>query len=124
MDGIESRNLLTMHQLVCQNLTLKRNLSLSIRTPEPTSSSRATSFNRSNVELFTEKLAFTLERDQIQPHDIWNLDETGITTVQKQVSVVGPKGVKQIGSLTSGERGSLVTMCAAVNALGNTIPPM
>lgn len=32
-------------------------------------------------------------------------------------------GVKQVGKITSGERGELVTACCAVNALGNHIPP-
>ena len=44
------------------------------------------------------------------PEQIWNVDETGISTVQKPRNVVAVKGLKQIGSVTSGERGSLVTM--------------
>ena len=38
--------------------------------------------------------------------------------------VVAPKGVKQIGTFTSRERGAHVTMCAAISATGNTVPPM
>ena len=33
------------------------------------------------------------------------------------------KGAKQVGVIVSQERGSLVTLCCAVNALGNHIPP-
>lgn len=103
---------------------MKRNPALSIRTPEPTSLSRATSFNKTNVGNFFSLLKTVLERDSIKPQDIWNVDETGVTTVQKPVSVVGPKGAKQIGALTSSERGTLVTMCGAVSATGNSVPPM
>ena len=34
------------------------------------------------------------------------------------------KGKKQVGSITSAERGELVTVVCAVNAAGNAIPPM
>lgn len=33
-------------------------------------------------------------------------------------------GKKQVGSVTSAERGELVTVVCAVNAAGNAIPPM
>ena len=52
------------------------------------------------------------------------MDETGLTTVQKPKNVVAAKGLKQIGSVTSGEMGTLITICAAVSATGNTVPPM
>ena len=34
------------------------------------------------------------------------------------------KGKKQVGCITSAERGELVTVVCAVNAAGNAIPPM
>lgn len=52
------------------------------------------------------------------------MDETGCTTVQKQNKVIAQKGVKQIVAITSQERGTLVTVCVAINAIGNTIPPI
>ena len=37
---------------------------------------------------------------------------------------MAPKGIKQVGSVTSTERGQLVITICAINALENHIPPM
>lgn len=37
--------------------------------------------------------------------------------------IIATKGKHQIGAVTSGERGTLVTIALAVNAQGNCIPP-
>lgn len=55
---------------------------------------------------------------------MYNMDETGVTTVQTPKQVVTEKGKKQVGSVTSAERGELVTVACAVNATGNAVPPM
>jgi hypothetical protein len=103
---------------------MKRNPNLSIRSPEATSLSRATSFNRTNVHEFFEKYRDVLERFKLSASRIWNVDETGVTTVQKPKKVVAQRGLKQVGAVTSAERGTLVTLAAAANAIGNFIPCM
>ena len=90
---------------------MKRHRNISVRQPEATSLSRAMNFNKPNVNLFFEKLADVMERHHFHPEDIWNVDETGATTVMKPTKVVAKKGEKQVGSVTSAERGTLVTVC-------------
>ena len=60
-----------------------------------------------------------MDRYKFTPNDIWNVDETGVSTVQKPNKVVALKGVKQVGSITSSERGQMITICSAGNATGN-----
>lgn len=103
---------------------MKRHPQLSIRTAQPTSLSRATSFNATNVKLFFDNLQTVLDRDRFEAKDIYNVDETGVTTVQKPNRVVARKGIRQVGALTSAERGTLVTVTVAINAIGNSVPPM
>ncbi|PZC71419.1 hypothetical protein B5X24_HaOG213482 [Helicoverpa armigera] len=102
---------------------LNRNPSLSVRVAQATSLSRATSFNKTNVEAFYDNLQVVMDRHPYEPQDIYNVDETGVTTVQKPDKVIARCGTRQVGAVTSAERGTLVTVAFAVNALGNTMPP-
>jgi len=65
-----------------------------------------------------------MDANHFQPEDIFNCDETGCTTVQHPNQVVTQQGRKQVGSLTSAERGELVTVVYTVSASGNVIPPL
>ncbi|KAK0147816.1 Pogo transposable element with KRAB domain [Merluccius polli] len=102
---------------------MKRHPRLSIRRPQATSLLRNSNFNEVTVGMFFEKLATVYQRHQFEAKDIWNVDETGLVTVQKPGFMVATKGIRRVGAVTSGERGTLITMALAGNALGNIIPP-
>lgn len=51
------------------------------------------------------------------------MDESSITTVQKTSKVLARKGKKQVGTLTSAERGIHVTAVCCCNSVGQFIPP-
>lgn len=94
-----------------------------MRSPEATSLSRATNFNRTNVERFFSFLRQVIEKYNFDGSDIWNVDETGVTTVQSPDRVIARRGAKQADAMTSGERGVLVSVACAVQAHGNATPP-
>lgn len=104
---------------------LERNQSISIRKPEATSINRITGFNRVEVKKFYDNLETVLTKtDNYTPDRIFNADETGITTVQDPGTILASKGKKRVGSVTSWERGKLVTVMCAMSASGSFVPPM
>ncbi|CAG4956415.1 unnamed protein product [Colias eurytheme] len=101
---------------------MRRNPELSLRAAQATSLSRATS-NKINVDCFYDNLTIVMDRHKFEPQDIYNAYETGITTIQKPDRVVDRRGTHQVGSETSAERCTLVTVAFVANAIGNVIPP-
>ena len=104
---------------------LSRNKQLSIRQPESTSAARARGFNHTAVNRFFDLLEALMEEHKFPPDKIYNVDETGMTTVQSRPSkIVALRGRKQVGSLTSAERGVLVTTEICMSATGSFVPPL
>ncbi|CAK1550150.1 unnamed protein product [Leptosia nina] len=104
---------------------LKRHPDLAYRRPEPTSAARAMAFNRVAVDNFFTLLENVIDKHKLTPERIYNVDETGISTVPKsQSKILSTKGQKQVGCLSSAERGQLVTAEICFNAVGTYVPPM
>lgn len=101
-----------------------RNQDLSLRTPEPTSVARACGFNKIQVEIFFKNLKKVLEKHHITMDNIYNVDETGIqTSAKKPPKVISVRGKKQVGAISSSERGTLITSLFCCSATGNFISP-
>ena len=62
---------------------------------------------------------------QHNPARIYNCDETGIIITQhKHTKIFGLKNKRQISSLQSAERGSLVAVASCMSPTGHFIPPL
>ncbi|XP_030037459.2 uncharacterized protein LOC115452978 [Manduca sexta] len=102
---------------------MKRHPRISLRRPEATSLNRINAFNKADVKVFYDNLKDIQNKHHIQPDKIFNVDETSISTVQKNSKILAERGEKQVGKATSAERGSTTTVVCAISAAGQYIPP-
>ncbi|XP_072380494.1 uncharacterized protein [Diabrotica undecimpunctata] len=106
-------------------LFLKRHPTLSMRTPQGMSCARVNSFTPENVSKFFDLYEPEYLKLTIPAKRIFNVDETGLTIVQhKHSKVISMREKKQVLSLTSAERGKLITAITCMNAAGVFVPPL
>lgn len=103
---------------------MMRHNNLCLRTPEQTSIHRVKGFSRENVGHFFTNLEAVLADYPFGPSAIWNMDESGFSTVPTRMGkTISLQGMKRVGQIVSAERGSMITLAFAVSAAGNCLPP-
>ena len=103
----------------------QRHPDIALRAPESTSTARARAFNKPVVDKFYATLKCVQEVKNHPSHRIYNVDETGISTVPtKNTKVFATTGRKQVARVTSAERGETTTAVICMSASGAFIPPM
>lgn len=82
-------------------------------------------FNKVAVNKFYQLLGDIYDKYELTPDKIYNCDETGISVVSKTKSkILAMKGRKQVGLLSSAERGQTITVEICFNAAGTYMPPL
>lgn len=105
-----------------QGFCLRQNIVL--RQPEKCSMGRIMGFNRVQVSRFYNNLQELYEQKKYAPSNIYNMDETGLSTVPNKLpKVLTSKGKKLVGKVTSADRGQLITAVCCVSVTGTYIPP-
>jgi len=104
---------------------ISRNRTLSLRKPESTSIARVIGFRRSEVSRFYDNLSEVYAKELFDASRVFNVDETGMSTVQQHKhKVIAELGKKQIGKIVSAEKGETITAVVCVSASGVFVPPM
>ena len=96
----------------------------SLRVPEKCSLGRAIGFNAVQVSWFFDNLKEVYGKHTYPPSRIYNMDETGVSTVPNKVpKVYAEKGKRAVSKVVSADRGQLVTAVCCISASGLYVPP-
>lgn len=79
---------------------------------------------RQHLSMRTLNLKQCYQKSNLLPHRIFNMDETGLSTVPNRLpKVFAPKGKKTVSKVVSAERGQLITSVCCMSASGIWVPP-
>lgn len=82
-------------------------------------------FNRVSVGKFFDLLEGLVDQYKFPPTHIFNVDETGLTTVPKRQSrILALKGKKQLSLASSAQKGQLTTAVLCMSAPGYYLLPV
>ena len=96
----------------------------SLRVPEKCSLGRAIGVNAAQVSRFFDNLREVYGKHGYPPSRIYNMDETGVSTVPGKVpKVYAEKGKRVVSKMVSADRGQVVTAVCCISASGLYVPP-
>lgn len=103
---------------------MERHPTLALRKGDPIANVRMECMEKTTMAEYFELLKTTLTENNLldKPHQIYNVDETGMPFDHRPPKVVTSVGQKKVRSRTSGNK-SQVTVIACVSAAGQVIPP-
>ena len=74
---------------------------------------------------YFDLLEGVIDKNKLTPLQIYNMDESGISVVQKRCQkIIRLKGKHQIGVVSNAERGINTTVVCSFNAAGMYVPPI
>lgn len=75
-------------------------------------------------ERFFINLTVLMDKYNFPANNIYNMDETGISSVPNNPpKVISTKDKRAVNKISSGERGTNVTVISAMSATGHFVPP-
>lgn len=102
---------------------MSRHPTLKLKAPQPLSHAQARNASDTQIKDFFEKLGGICARLN-KPMQLYNLDESGISTVHKPGRIITELSHKNVWAFTSGEKGKTNTILTCASASGQALPPM
>jgi len=72
-------------------------------------------YNAAKVNEFRSLLKNVLDTQKFNDVSVWNMDESGVTTVQKPMKITSMKEKTYVSRVTSAEKGPTVTLLCCIS---------